>query len=81
MNQYLRRAVKTADFWIEWISTFILVAGVALTSWDITPWNMWLGLIANAAWSYLSVRWRQWSLLVISIVICSLYVGGLIRYY
>jgi hypothetical protein len=81
MNQYLRRAVKTTDFWIEWISTFILVAGVALTSWDITPWNMWLGLIANAAWSYLSVRWRQWSLLVISIVICSLYVGGLIRYY
>ena len=81
MNTYLRRAIKTADFWIEWISTLVLVAGVAFTSWNITPWNMWLGLIANAAWAYLSVRWRQWSLLVISIVICSLYISGLIRFY
>jgi len=81
MNQYLRRAVKTLDFWIEWISTFILVAGVALTSWDVTPWNLWLGLIANTAWIYISVRWHRWSLMVVSIVICSLYVGGLIRYY
>jgi hypothetical protein len=81
MNQYLRRAVKTADFWIEWISTFLLVVGVALTSWDVTPWNMWLGLISNAAWIYIGARWHRWSLMVVSIVICSLYVGGLIRYY
>lgn len=81
MNQYLRRAVKTVDFWIEWSSTVALVVSVAFTNWEITPWNMWLGLIANAAWIYLSTRWRRWSLLVISVVICSLYVGGLVRYY
>jgi len=81
MNQYLRRAIKTTDFWIEWISTVLLVVGVALTSWDVTPWNLWLGLIANAAWIYIGARWHRWSLMVVSIVICSLYVSGLVRYY
>ena len=81
MNTYLRRAVKTADFWIEWLSTLALVTSVAFTSWEVTPWNMWLGFAANACWIYLSARWQRWSLLIISVVICIIYVGGLIRFY
>lgn len=81
MNQYLKRAVKTVDFWIEWFSTVVLIFGVCLTSWDITPYNLWVSLFANSLWIYLGARWKRWSLVIISVVICGIFTAGLIRFY
>ena len=52
-------------FWTEWVSTAILIAGVTLTSFNIFPANLYLGLIGNFGWTIISIKWRKWSLLVI----------------
>ena len=81
MNQYLKRAIRTVDFWIEWTSTVILIFGVCLTSWNVVPYNLWVSLTANALWIYLGARWNRWSLVIISVVICFIFIAGLIRFY
>ena len=48
MFAYLKE--QTWEFWLEWISTLILIAGVVLTSFNIYPLNIWLSLAGNAGW-------------------------------
>jgi hypothetical protein len=68
----------TKDAIFEWGITVILIAGVALTSFNIFPLNLWVSLIGNVGWLYLGYVWRKWSLLVVQLVITAIYIVGLI---
>lgn len=81
MNPYLRNIIRSPDFWIEWASTFVLIIGVFLTSWQIIPLNLWVSLLANIMWIYLGLKWRRWSLVTISIVISCLFCAGILKFY
>jgi len=69
---------KKVEFCFEWISTFILLAGAALTSLNIYPMNVFLSLAGNLGWLVVAVAWRKPSLIVIQLVITVIYVAGLI---
>jgi hypothetical protein len=66
------------DFVLEWAITVILIVGVALTSFNIFPLNLWISLVGNIGWLYLGWVWRKWSLLVVQLVITAIYIVGLI---
>lgn len=66
------------DFILEWAITIILIIGVALTSFNIFPLNLWISLIGNIGWLYLGYIWKKWSLLVVQLVITAIYIVGLI---
>lgn len=66
------------DFVLEWAITVILIVGVALTSFNIFPLNLWISLVGNIGWLYLGWVWRKWSLLVVQLVITAIYIIGLI---
>ena len=70
-----------ADFILEWASTVILLAGVALTSFNIFPLNLWVCLAANAGWAVVGVVWKKWSLLIVQIVVTIIYVAGIWKHY
>ena len=65
----------------EWLCTIVLLAGVALTSFNIFPLNLWVLLVGNLGWVILGVIWRKWSLTVMQIVITLIYVVGIIKVY
>jgi len=65
-------------FWVEWISTAILIVGVALTAWNIYPLNVYFSLAGNLGWAIIGVMWRKWSLITIQFVVTIIYVGGLV---
>ena len=72
---------KRTEWWIEWISTAILIVGVALTAWNIYPLNVWLSLAGNLGWFIVGMIWRKYSLLTIQIVVSIIYVMGLAQHY
>jgi hypothetical protein len=71
----------TKDFILEWGITIVLIVGVALTSFNIFPLNLWISVIGNIGWLYLGYIWRKWSLLVVQLIITAIYIVGLINLY
>jgi hypothetical protein len=70
---------KRIEFFFEWVSTFVLLAGAALTSLNIYPTNVYLSMAGNMGWLVVALMWKRWSLIVIQLVISVIYIGGLIN--
>lgn len=75
MVEYLKK--QTWEFWFEWICTVVLIVGVALTSFNIYPLNIWLSFLGNLGWMILGYMWRKWSLFIVEAIIVAIYIGGL----
>jgi hypothetical protein len=69
------------DFILEWGITVTLILGVALTSFNIYPTNLWVSMIGNFGWLYLGYIWRKWSLFVVQLIITAIYIVGLLNLY
>ena len=67
-------------FIVELAATFILILGVALTSFNIYPMNIYLSLFGNFLWLIVGIHWNKWSLITIQVVITLLYIGGMVKY-
>jgi hypothetical protein len=63
----------------EWISTFVLLLGVFLTSINYFPLNIYISLIGNIMWFVLGIHWKKWSLIIIQIIISLIYIFGIIK--
>jgi hypothetical protein len=69
------------DFIFEWACTATLIAGVALTSFNIYPLNLWVSLVGNLGWLLLGWIWRKWSLIIVETVISAIYIVGIVDLY
>jgi hypothetical protein len=72
---------KNVEWWIEWVSTAVLIIGVALTAYNVYPLNIWLSLLGNIGWFVIGWIWKKYSLLTIQVVISIIYILGLMSYY
>ena len=66
---------------MEWGSTLLLLIGVAFTSFNIFPLNLWVCLAANVGWTFMGIIWKKWSLLLVQAVVSAIYVMGIINHY
>lgn len=64
---------------IEIIATLTLIVGVALTSWNVYPINIYINVVGNFLWFLLAIKWNKWSLIVIQTFVLLLYFGGMIK--
>jgi len=69
------------DFILEWGITLTLIVGVALTSFNIYPHNLWVSMIGNFGWLYLGFIWKKWSLFIVQLIITAIYIVGLVNLY
>jgi hypothetical protein len=65
----------------EWFCTAVLLTGVALTSFNVFPLNLWILFFGNFGWIVLGLVWRKWSLVIMQIVITLIYVVGIVKLY
>jgi hypothetical protein len=72
---------KPLEWWVEWVSTAILIIGVGLTAWNIYPLNIYLSLAGNVGWFVVGWMWRKYSLLTIQLIVSIIYVAGLLQHY
>lgn len=64
---------------IEWSATITLILGVALTSWNIYPANIYMSAVGNILWLLMALHWKKWSLITIQVFIILLYAGGIVK--
>ena len=66
---------------IEWLATIVLIAGVALTSWNIYPANIYVSAAGNMLWFAIGIHWKKWSLITIQIIVTGIYAVGIAKYW
>lgn len=67
------------EFIVEWSATAVLLVGVALTSFNIYPLNVYVSLAANLLWLWLGFIWRKWSLIIVELVVVTIYAAGTVQ--
>ena len=70
--------LKKLEFVLEWVATALLIAGVALTAWNVYPENIYLSLAGNFAWLLVALVWKKMSLITIQTVILFIYISELL---
>lgn len=64
---------------IEWAATITLIVGVALTSFNYYPYNIYMSALGNLLWLAMAFYWKKWSLITIQVFIVLLYMGGIVK--
>ena len=64
---------------IRWIGTLLCLLGIALTSLNIFPLNLWFGLIGSGLWAWSGVQQKDFALFTVEFVAVAMYLGGLIK--
>ena len=62
---------------IEWAATLTLIVGVALTSYNIYPANIYISGLGNLLWLFMAFHWQKKSLIIIQVFILALYIMGM----
>ena len=71
----------TLDWYIKWIASVFLIAGVILTSDNIYPLNLFFHAAGMFGWFIVSILWNDRALLVINAVSLAILINGLVAHY
>lgn len=71
----------TLDWYIKWIASVFLIAGVILTSNNIYPINLFFHAAGMFGWFIVSILWNDRALLVINAVSLAILINGLVSHY
>jgi len=66
---------------IKWIGTILCLIGIALTSMNVFPSNIWFGLVGSAIWSFAGIYQRDVPLFLVEFVAVAFYGIGVVTYY
>lgn len=64
---------------VEVFATITLIAGVALTSWNVYPANIYISALGNFLWLLIALHWRRLSLIIIQLFVMLLYFAGIAK--
>ena len=73
--------VGTLDWYIKWVSSFIILIGMALTSINLTPFNLYFHFVGVSGWLIVVVMWHDRALMVVNSVAAMIFLMGILRYY
>lgn len=62
---------------IRWSGTVLCLIGIALTSLNIYPLNLFFGLVGSFLWTVQGYLYRDNALLVVELVAVLMYMAGL----
>ena len=62
----------------KWVSSFVIIAGMALTASNIYPLNMYMHLAGIIGWLVVSVAWHDRSLIMLNVVAALIFINGII---
>jgi len=69
---------KNFDFWLEWISTTLLIIGSILSAYNIYPLNIVMSMLGNIGWVWCGFRMKKPSLWFVSIILTAIYFSGIV---
>jgi hypothetical protein len=63
---------------IKWTGTIICLMGIALTSFNYYPANIYFGLIGSALWAFAGIAQKDYALFLVEFVAVAMYATGVI---
>ncbi len=63
---------------IKWTGTTLCLIGIALTSFNFYPINIYLGFIGSALWAYAGYKQKDYALFLVEFVAVVMYAIGVI---
>ena len=73
--------VGTLDWYIKWVSSFIILIGMALTSINLTPFNLYFHFVGVVGWLVVGVMWHDRALMVVNSVAAMIFLMGILNFY
>jgi hypothetical protein len=70
---------KPLDFWVKWSATLVSLLLVICNSYDIMPYDRWLGLLAAGLWLWVGVLWREPAMWIPNTIFAMIYIMGFIK--
>jgi len=65
---------------IKWTGTVLCLVGIALTSFNVYPLNVFLGLVGSALWTWAGYLQNDLPLILVEAVAVTLYLIGAITW-
>ena len=69
---------KPLDFYLKWLASAMALLHVYLVSHDVAPLYKFSGLFTAGLWVWLSIIWREPSLIILNVIMVSIYIKGII---
>ena len=69
---------KELVWYMKWASSLCLIIGMALTSANLYPCNMYFQLTGIIGWLVVGMLWHDRSLIVLNTVGASIFISGII---
>lgn len=79
MHRIVRKSLRNLEN-IKWAGTFLCLVGILLTSYNIYPLNIFLGLIGSALWTYAGWLQKDSPLIIVEGVAVALYFSGVLHW-
>ena len=71
----------TKDWYIKWVSSVILIAGMLATANNIYPVNLYFHLVGLLGWFVVGMLWNDRALIIINAIGIAIMANGLLGYY
>jgi hypothetical protein len=69
---------QSLEFYIKWTACVIALLHVYLVAHDIAPYYKYTGLINAGLWVWVSVLWREPSVIILNTIMIIIYIKGLL---
>ena len=79
MDSLIVGSMRDFNFYLKWSATVVLIIFTIMTNLQITPANLWVGVISSAMWSLWSIRIREWSLIVVNTMMLVIGIVGVVN--
>ena len=67
------------SWYIKWISSFIILSAMALTSMDVYPLNMYIHLVGVSGWLIVGMLWHDRALILLNSVAIFIFASGIVN--
>ena len=71
----------TIDWYIKWVASVVILIGMALTSIQLTPFNLYFHLVGVLGWFVVGFMWHDRALMVVNAVASMIFFMGILNYY
>ena len=62
----------------KWVSSLLMIAGMALTVSNIYPLNMYMQLVGITGWLVVALAWHERSIIMLNTVAALIFTSGII---
>lgn len=69
---------KDLSWYVKWISSFILLCGMLLTTKQITPINLYFHAVGVSGWLIVGYLWHDRALIFINSIALTIFISGII---